>query len=188
MKKCAYCGEIKPVSEFAKRVRSSDGLQSYCRSCNTIKHREYTYRSGKRVPHETNPDCPLFLGVHVAEKTLSKVFKNVQRAKMHNPGFDFICGRGYKIDVKSSCRITRGSIQDSWIFHIRKNKIADYFLCIAFDNRNNLNPEHLWLIPGEDVNNKTATSITESNTNKWSKYELNSKLEKVIACCNVRKT
>ena len=50
-----------------------------------------------------------------AERVLSKVFKNVIRQPHYTPGFDFICGRGFKIDVKSACMRTSGS----WMFHIR---------------------------------------------------------------------
>ena len=70
-----------------------------------------------------------------------------------------------------------------WFFSINKNQIADYFLCIAFDNRDDLNPEYLWLIPGSDVNDKSGISIAESTIDKWSKYELD-KLDDIISCCN----
>lgn len=42
-KRCSKCGEIKPESEFAKGRHNKDGLQCWCRSCNTEnkrKHRE----------------------------------------------------------------------------------------------------------------------------------------------------
>jgi len=32
-KKCSKCGRELPVTEFYKKVKSKDGLQSYCRSC-----------------------------------------------------------------------------------------------------------------------------------------------------------
>lgn len=32
-KRCSKCGRELPVSEFNKRARSADGLQSYCREC-----------------------------------------------------------------------------------------------------------------------------------------------------------
>ncbi len=36
-KRCARCGEDKPLSEFHRNSRSRDGLHSYCRKCNTEK-------------------------------------------------------------------------------------------------------------------------------------------------------
>ena len=98
-----------------------------------------------------------------------------------NRGFDFICSNGYKIDVKSS------TLHDNrWGFYIRYNTIADYFLCLAFDNRNDLNPQHLWLIPGYILNDKSGVSITESTLDKWKKYE--QPINDVITCCDTMKT
>ncbi len=132
-----------------------------------------------------NKNCPIFLGVHVAERVLSHVFKHVQRMPMHNPGYDFICGRGYKVDVKSSCIRPRKGHSDNWRFHIRGNRIADYFLCLAFDDRTSLNPLHIWLIPAKDVANIKNAAITVPTISKWDKYALD--ISKVSACCNVLK-
>jgi hypothetical protein len=101
-----------------------------------------------------------------------------------NKGYDYDCPKGFKIDVKSRCRHSVISYNDHWLFPIKKNKVADYFLCIAFDNRENLNPEHLWLIPGCMVNDKFGICITDSPEKlvKWSKYER--PLDNVLECCN----
>lgn len=132
----------------------------------------------------TNPDCSTFLGVVVAERVLSKVFKNVQRMAQGNPGYDFICGKGFKIDVKGSCLRKK---LEQWNFHIERNQEADYFLCLAFDNRKDLNPLHIWLIPGDVLNHLIGTSIARSTLEKWSKYELTDKLGDVLACCDTLK-
>ena len=134
------------------------------------------------MPMSENKQCGAYLGVHVAEKVLSKVFKNVISQPNNTPGFDFICGRGFKVDVKSSCTRIEPRCSNSWNFHIRKNKIADYFLCLAFDNREDLNPMHIWLIPGEAVNYQTGASIAESRITKWDEYKLD--ISKTIICCN----
>lgn len=94
-----------------------------------------------------NKKCPLFLGCHVAERVLSHVFKDVERMPHNNKGFDFICNKGFKIDSKASCLHK----DNTYIFHINHNKIADYFLCIAFDNRDNLNPQYIWLIKSDEI-------------------------------------
>lgn len=36
-KVCARCKEAKPISEFHKNSRNSDGLHSYCKDCNKAK-------------------------------------------------------------------------------------------------------------------------------------------------------
>lgn len=130
----------------------------------------------------TNPRCGAYLGCYIAEQLLAKTFKNVQVMPHNNHGFDFICGKGYKVDVKSATTNKLGG----WAFHIRKNRIANYFLCIAFDDRNNLNPQHIWLIPGDVVNHLTGTQIRKSTLMKWKKYE--QPIGKAIACCNELRT
>ena len=131
-----------------------------------------------------NKNCPNYLGVTVAERVLSKVFKNVERMPNNNPGYDFICNKGYKIDVKSSTKIKN---KNKWTFKINHNRIADYFICMAFDDRKNLNPLHIWLIPSKEINHLETLTISESKVDKWNKYELFDKLNKVIICCNMMK-
>lgn len=134
---------------------------------------------------KTNRECPVFLGVYVAENILSKIYKNVIRMPYANPEYDFICGKGYKIDVKSSCIHKNNFNYNSWSFTINKNIIADYFLCLGFDNRNDLNPIHIWLIPGYIINYKNNQRISESKLSKWEKYE--QPIDKIISCCNTMK-
>lgn len=154
------------------------------------KSTEWKHRLGLSQPMDKNKECASFLGVVVAEKVLSKVFKNVKKMPNNNPDFDFICNKGYKIDVKSGCLLKKDrSLNKRWIFRTRKNIIADYFLCLAFDNRENLNPLHVWLIPSKKIADKGSISIYNSETSlqKWKQYELEEKLEKVILCCNTMK-
>lgn len=127
----------------------------------------------------TNRACSAYLGCYIAERVLSNVFKNVQMMPIGHPGYDFICGNGYKIDVKSA---TFGTKYHRASFNIRKNVIADYFLCIAFDNRTDLNPLYMWLIPGDDINHLNATGVSISTIDKWNKYEIG--VDKVVACCD----
>ena len=129
-----------------------------------------------------NKNCATYLGVTVAEKVLSKVFKNVERMPIHNRGFDFKCSHGYMIDIKASTKMKN---RNSWMFRINKNLIADYFLCLAFDNRQQLNLLHIWLISSKRINYLKSLTISESHLDKWNKYELTDKLDKVIGCCNI---
>jgi len=114
-------------------------------------------------PFGENKECPMFLGVHVAERVLSHAFKDVNVMPLNNQGYDFICNKGMKIDVKSSC-LHRNRNTQYWNFHIRHNTTADFFLCLAFDNREDLNPLHAWLIPGSKLNNLSIASIRQSTT------------------------
>ncbi len=106
-----------------------------------------------------------------------------------NPGYDFKCANEFLIDVKAStARIGKtDNACSNWMFHINKNPVADYFLCLAFDNRTNLKPLHLWLIPGKIINHLQNASISTSTLDKWSAYELPDKLDDVKLCCNILK-
>lgn len=41
VKKCATCGEYKPVSEFGKHSRTSDGIRGSCKECNNLAKERY---------------------------------------------------------------------------------------------------------------------------------------------------
>lgn len=130
-------------------------------------------------PFNENKRCGLYFGVHIAERVLSHVFKNIERMPMNNPGYDMICNTDKKIDIKSSCTRKRDG---NWSFGINHNTIADYFLCLAFDNREDLNPLHIWLIPGSKINHLTIATINPSTIHKWDEYRLN--ISKISDCCD----
>lgn len=155
--------------------------------------RERSHITGKTQPALENKKCAHYLG-DVAEKYLSKIFDNVTRMSYGNSGYDFICGKGFKIDVKSACiKLCSHSNSNTFSFRIRHNKIADYFLLLAFDNRKSLNPKHIWLIKNNEIirekkfNEYDTFCITMSKTNDFKKYELNDKLEILINYCNTLK-
>lgn len=200
-KRCPRCGEVKPFSEFYIRKSGKQAGQpmSYCKLCldqwnrNRLKShpgygKERAHARGENRPMEDAKDTASWLGVYVAERILSKLFDNIHRMPVNNPGYDFVCGRGFKIDVKSSClHITPGR-HPRWLFHICQNTSPDYFLCLGFnEDRNNLAPLHIWLVPGRAVNKRVGLTITnhEVGLAKWAKYERPP--DKAIACCNVMK-
>ena len=125
-----------------------------------------------------NKDSAQYLGITCAEQVLGQIFKNVEMMPFGNKGFDFICGKGYKVDSKAS--VIRN--KKYWSFSINKNKIADYFALLIFDNRDNINPLHFWLIPGDIVNDKITLTISKSTITKWDEYKQD--INKVIKCCN----
>jgi hypothetical protein len=119
-----------------------------------------------------NKQNPAYLGIHITERVLSKVFKNVKIMPMQNPGYDFVCYHDKKIDVKSACLSEeKTNREEVWHFRIKKNKIADYFLCLGFDNRQKLNPIHLWLIPGNLINKHSSLRISDNIFSDFSGWE-----------------
>lgn len=130
-------------------------------------------------PFDQNKDCSSYLGVHIAERVLSHVFKNVKRMPTNNPGYDVICNMDKRIDIKSACLTNE---YPRWLFTIKRNTIADFFLCLAFDNREDLTPLHVWLIPGSKLNHLIGTSISPPTIHKWDKYKLD--ITKISKCCD----
>ena len=183
-KYCRECGTLLIVGENVTQ-HGIDTSRYICNPCARRYLREWYHRTGRGQSMNENRECTSFLGISVAEQVLYHVFKNVQRMPVNNPGYDFICGGGYMIDIKSACRRHPKRGADFWNFHIGKNQIAEYFLCLAFDNREDLNPEYVWLIPGGDVNDHVSVSIAESQLSKWDEYRLD--INKVITCCNTIK-
>lgn len=98
-------------------------------------HRHLLHEKGVYFPMSDNPDCPMHLGIHIAErkyarKILPIIFEDIiKEMPPNNPGFDFICKGDQKIDVKA-----RMLKNNKWSFPIRYNNIADQFLCIGFNN------------------------------------------------------
>jgi len=199
-KLCPKCGQVKPVEKFSIHHSGKyAGLPfSWCRFCSRAATKKWEQSDPdhrierRRITGETRPiseakDSSTYLGVYVAEKALSRFFDTIQRAPRCNRGYDFLCGRGFKIDVKSACRRLNSDEIPCWYFNIKRNKVADYFLCLAFDDRDNLNPLHVWLIPAQDINTKAGFYIFDRprSLSRWSKYER--PLERVVSCCHVLK-
>lgn len=195
---CHGCNQNLPVDNFHPHIKR--GYQTRCKQCMSEMQKEYMkqpgirerrtkqglewyHRNGVHRPMSEAKDCSQYLGIHVAERALSKFFDHIERMPYGNPGYDFICGKGFKIDVKSSCRHKQLGKSDKWIYVINKNQIADYFLCIGFDNRASLNPEHVWLIPSDRINMRIGIGISDNPKvyKKWSIYE--KPLDRVLSCC-----
>jgi len=191
MAKCGQCGaELNDENWYPSRRKKN---QRICKECERERNRRWcvanpekakaihtraSRKQGKR-PYNENKECTIYLGVHIAERVLSYVFKDVKRMPMHNSGYDFVCNHGKKIDVKSAC-LTRTK-RPQWAFTIKHNTTADFFLCLAFDNREDLNPLHAWLLPGNVVNHLKNASISPSTIHKWDEHRLD--ISKISECC-----
>lgn len=140
------------------------------------------YEIDKNSKIYTNKECGSYLGIFITEQILAKIFKNVKKMPQGHVGYDFICGQGYMVDSKSAAT---GDKRGFWLFNIEWNKIADYFILVAFNNRKDLKIEHIWLIPGKDVNDHKSIQISKVTIARWSKYE--QPIDKAILCCNKMK-
>jgi len=200
MIRCSKCG-IELIIGINWTNGSKNHHTNICKACankqSTVwrnENREHVrtvenarrYRLHQRTPMKENKECSSYLGVYVAERTLKHLFKDVEVMPYGYKGYDFICNKGKKIDVKSACmKVGKGNRSNSFDFNIKCNKICDYFLCLAFDNRDDLNPLHMWLLPSTKIHHLINASISISTINKWNEYKLD--IDKVAECCNVMK-
>ena len=134
-------------------------------------------RKRGNLPMKENKECSSYLGVHINERLLRHYFNDVEVMPYGNHGYDFICNNGKKIDGKSSCSTKGGR----WLFNIKHNIISDFFFCVAYDNREDLNPLHIWMLPGEKFNHRSSASIRPTTIHKWDEYKQD--IMGVIICC-----
>jgi len=124
-------------------------------------------------PMSENKDCSLYLGVHVTEQAIKPILPNATRMEMHHPKYDYLCSQGYKVDVKSSSiYYYEKKNAYRWMFAINKNMEADYFMCVAYDNSENVNIIKIWMIPGKLINHLGRLSISPGSFEKWKEYEI----------------
>lgn len=176
---CRMCDNNKSRNYYKEHQKEQlEKSRSYNRDHHEeiAKYRKIQYENGGRekqgkISMYENKLCSQYLGIVIGERLCRHLFKNVEVMPMHNPGYDIVCNKGMKIDVKSVCITLNNKKYPHWAFDIRKNITADYFILVAFDNRTDLNPLHLWMIPGHVLNDKSGTSISLSTIHKWDKYK-----------------
>lgn len=186
MKKCSRCNIVKDEIEFYKDRARYDGLQSCCKDCSTEMNktyrennrenfnkrvREHYYKHGSK-PMSENKECAQYLGCHITERILKHVMPNAVLMDNNNPGFDLVCGKGFLVDAKSSTLRYEKNKRPYWQFHIRYNKTPDYFMLVAYKDRESLEICHMWLVPGDVINDKVNVSIYLSNIHKWDEYKI----------------
>ena len=185
MKHCPGCGSSKELSDFNKDKSRKDGYNGYCRKCANEVSIKYGREVRGYLPMSENKSCAQYLGVAVAERLVRHLFHNVVRMPNNHPGYDFICAKDKKIDVKSACITMHNTKNLHWQFYIKKNQIADFFLLLAFNDRTALEPLHQWLIPGHVVNHLAGASISPSTITKWDEYRQD--IGHAVTCCNIIK-
>jgi len=124
-----------------------------------------------------------FLGITctegvVAPVVLGKLYnsKNIIRTPPNYSGWDYTARIGStdtKIDCKSSC-LREGFNPAHWDFNTSKNTSTNLFLFVAFDSREDLNVNHIWMVPAELVKDYRNVWIenTSESLNQWSKWEV----------------
>ena len=147
-----------------------------------VTFKEERRQKGGYLSMYENKDCASYFGVVIEERLCRHLFKDVEMMPMRNPSYDIICNKGKKIDVKTSSTRYNNGKYPHWGFDINENKIADYFIFVAFNNRTDLNSLHLWMIPGHEINENASKSIGPTTLHKWKQWERN--IKDAQLCCN----
>ena len=201
-KTCSKCGETKLLDEFSRDKSRKDSRQVYCKKCSNKQnrkyrqeHKEYSKEWYKETGREKqgsismyeNKLCSLYLGIVIAERLVRQLFKDVEMMPNGFPGYDIICNKGKKINVKAACITLVNKKYSRWAFFINRNTIPDFFILVAFDNLTDLNPLHLWMIPGEEINHQGGISIYTSTIHKWDKWKRDIK-DAQLCCAKMKGT
>ena len=149
----------------------------------------YLDKSGHE-PLGFNKDCSAYFG-EFAERIMIQTFDGAKKMPPCNPGFDWTCKRGDKIDNKARC-LSHECDRSRWKYPIRQNNIADWFILSAWDDRESLNPLHVWVFHKEDIVRGRKfwmiDSFSINNTPKGlkelEKYEVTNRLDKLREICN----
>ncbi len=192
--------ELKNTAQLLDNWAREKGFNNYDEYLNIIAlgrgftcygeyEKVWMYYPGMTSPIKENRKDTRFLGIYIAENAISKLFKGSQKMPFNNIGYDIICPKGHRIDVKSTI-LNRYNIFN---FHINRNKIADYFILVAFNNIMELKPLHLWIIKGdENISGcpmrelKTLSMLNEhDHLEDYQKYEKIDKLEELKGICKI---
>lgn len=119
---------------------------------------EWRYENGIQSPMSENENCSHFLGTYIAERQygriiLPEMFGGIEKEMPYgNPWYDFLVKGNIKVDIKSCC-LRRDERYNwmGWEPHARFNNVTDYFVILAFDDRENLNLIFIWSIGKNEI-------------------------------------
>lgn len=185
----------KTITEYLDKCAKDIGFEN-----ETERMREYRHNTGRQIPMQYNPDCPAWFGNFIVENYIMKTFEDPIKMPYGNPGYDWICNKGQKIDSKARCLEYKGGKWSGWKFSIKYNIITDYFILSAWDNRDSLNPLHVWIFHKDDMVRKgkggcaprvkfwkrDTFSITNTpeGLKEFEKWEVTDRLDKLKEICN----
>ncbi len=79
-KKCSKCGEVKEFSEFNKNKKKKDGLEDYCRSCESVKGKIYYALNRDKILKKTK---------NYQQSNRSACMYNTIRSRAKKKGIEF---------------------------------------------------------------------------------------------------
>lgn len=182
-------GIMKNTTDIIREQNDKTAKNANCKNWNEYQ-KELMYDKGIHSPLSDNKDCSYYFGLFIAQNYIIKTFEDPIEMPPNNPGFDWICKNGKKIDHKARCLCNVGNCI-GWKFEIKYNNIADYFILSAWDNRDSLNPLRVWIFHKDDIIRGKKFWKREfiwiTNTPKslieFKKYEFSDRLEKLKDLC-----
>lgn len=209
--------EKKRVDEMAKRFGYKDYNEYIRKERNEYKKnwkRQHRWEKGICEPMEFNDSCSSYFGVSFGEELFRRflltIFDQVKKTGYIDKGIDFICKNPrhefidkyaqFKLErdeeytlqlkVRNPQRVLLGN--DNLHFPINYNNNPDYFILAGFDNRESMNPIHIWLIHKNDIirGRKFWKRISFSVVNlpqyimEFKTYELEDELKLLSKLCN----
>ena len=185
LKRSDYKTRLDYANAGAKKLGFKDEAERY---------KLYRHETGRQKPMEDAKDCPAHFGVCIGEKYVSQVFEGCKPAPYGTPGYDWEW-KGLKVQHKARCITVREWGWSSlWYFtRLDFNKIADKFVLSGWDDREGLNPLHIWIFDKDDIMSDglpfwNRNSITILNTPEglaeFAKYEDNDRLIKLKEIIN----
>lgn len=186
--KCWIDAGCRTSKEYIDRCARNVGFKD-----SAEKLKEWRHETGRQLPKEFNEDCSSWFGEFISQNYVMRTFEDPVEMPPSNPGFDWICKRGEKIDHKGAClsRSNKSSWR-GWNFPINWNNITDYFILSAWDNRDSLNPLHVWVFHKNDIVRGRkfckfgGFSVTNSpkRLKEIEKFEVTDRLDKLKELCN----
>lgn len=162
---CEKCGEFKD--------NEAKGMCSKCyqrtkREGKTIEEKnEWNHRSGRTQSMIDNKACSSHLGFYLANNIMRELYPDAEEMPYGNSGFTHILhGKYYQVVTSTPKQVGNKS---PWFgFHTRQNTICDYFIFLAFRDRESTIPTQIWKVPNfGDIQDKKLTSISLSRLSKW---------------------
>ncbi len=181
----------KTKKEYLDKCARAAGFKDYAE-----QKKEWRHETGRQIPKEDNPYCSAHFG-DFTENLMIRTFEGAIRMPYGNPGYDWTCKRGDKIDNKGVCCGNR-----RYAFGIKYNDKTDWFILSAWDNRDSLTPLYVWAFHKNDIvkyrigNGYILKKFCDRETftipdnpeglKEFEKYEVSDRLDKLKELCNKR--
>lgn len=154
------------------------------------------WERGVQRPIEEAKDSPTYFGVCIGEKYVSQTFDNPKMMPYGNPGYDWECKNGLKIQHEARCLCksecaSEGTNPQFKFTHIDYNKVADVFILSGWKDRESLEPLLVLAFKKDDIvrgepfwmrDSLSITNIPEC-LREFEKFEVTSRLDKLKDMC-----